>query len=238
MTRHQRIAAVLTAVPVAAALAAGLLLWGGSPSGSVAPGHPAPAAAPQLRLPLVAIPRLTSIPALFAPAAASPETLAPPTPTPASSASPRSPGPASAPPAPTSSSDASQAVFQAINQERAQEGLAALAWSGGLAESAHLHNLAMAGADELSHQVSGEASLGTRISDQGVAWSWCAENIGDYSELSTAGALAVESAMFDETPPNDEHRLNILTAQGTMVGVDVVFDPAHGWLWLTEDFAN
>jgi uncharacterized protein YkwD len=204
---------------------------------------PSQAAPANARYPIVAIPSLASIPTLSTPAPSPAPTPIPPTsilgalPTPATL-----PPPAAAPPPPvlTSSAVAAQAVFRTINQERAglSPPLAPLAWSAGLGDSAHLHDMAMAGADVLSHQVNGGAGFSARITDQGIAWTWCGENIGNYSELSTAGALAVESEMFNETPPNDDHRLNTLTTQGAMVGVDVLFDPAHGWLWLTEDFAG
>ena len=39
-------------------------------------------------------------------------------------------------------------------------------------------------------------------------------------------------------PPNDGHRRNILSSTFTVVGVDIYLDPAHGRLWLTEDFAR
>ncbi|HWF57900.1 MAG TPA: CAP domain-containing protein [Candidatus Dormibacteraeota bacterium] len=151
---------------------------------------------------------------------------------------PRAPAPAPRPPAFTDSASAAQAVFAAINTSRAAAGLPPLLWSAGLSRSAHLHNLAMAAANQMSHQLPGEAPLGNRISAQGVGWTWAGENIAVTSNLSTAGALGIEQGMVSETPPNDEHRLNILTTYGTMVGVDVVFDSIHHLLWLTEDFAN
>jgi uncharacterized protein YkwD len=96
----------------------------------------------------------------------------------------------------------------------------------------------LAAANQLSHQLPGEAPLGARISAQGVSWSWAGENIALTSNMSTAGALGLEQGMVSETPPNDEHRVNILTTTGTIVGVDVLFDSIHHLLWLTEDFAN
>jgi uncharacterized protein YkwD len=92
----------------------------------------------------------------------------------------------------------------------------------------------MAAADQLSHQVAGEAPLGTRVSQQGVQWSWVGENVGQWFALDPAGAARIEQLML-ESPA---HRQNILTGTGTMVGVDVVVDPTHNTLWLTEDFAN
>lgn len=138
------------------------------------------------------------------------------------------------PPVSVGSPSAAGAVFAAINQSRAAAGLPALRWSGGLSRSAHLHDLAMAAADQLSHQLPGEASLGTRVSQQGVGCSWVAENVGESPSLSTAGALALERLMMGDAG----HRANILATSATLVGVDVVFDTVHHMLWMTEDFAN
>lgn len=138
------------------------------------------------------------------------------------------------PPAPVGSSSAASAVFAAINQSRAAAGLPAVRWSSGLSRSAHLHNLAMAAADQLSHQLPGEASLGTRDSQQGVGASWVAENVGESPSLSTGGALVLEQMMMGDAG----HRENILASSATLVGVDVVYDAVHHLLWMTEDFAN
>jgi uncharacterized protein YkwD len=131
-----------------------------------------------------------------------------------------------------------QAVFQAINQSRAQSGLSPLTWSTALANSARQHDLAMQAANTLSHQLPGEAGLGDRERQQGVSWSWAAENIGETSDQSVNGAQALHQAMMSEQPPNDGHRQNILTTSGTLVGVAILIDQQHGLLWLTEDFAQ
>src|SRR5215469_6689717 len=52
-----------------------------------------------------------------------------------------------------------QAVFQAINQSRAANGLSPLKWSTALANSARQHNLTMQAANALSHQLPGEAAF-------------------------------------------------------------------------------
>ncbi len=131
-----------------------------------------------------------------------------------------------------------QAVFQAINDDRAAAGLPALRWSAALGRSARQHDLAMAAANTLSHQLPGEAGLGARETQQGVAWSWAGENIGYTTNRTTAGALGIHQLMMGERPPDDGHRRNILTSTGNQVGVDVLLDTAHGRLWLTEDFAK
>lgn len=92
----------------------------------------------------------------------------------------------------------------------------------------------MAAGNQLSHQLLGEAALSTRVSAQGVPWSWVAENVGESPTFSSGAALALEQLMLGDLP----HRQNILTGTGTLVGVDVVFDAVHHRLWLTEDFAN
>ena len=135
-------------------------------------------------------------------------------------------------------SQIAQAVFQAINQSRAANGLPALKWSDALAKSARKHDLAMQAANTLAHQLPGEADLGTRESQQGVNWTFAAENIGETTDQSVNGALGLHQAMMNEKPPDDGHRQNILSKNATIVGVDVLIDAQHGKLWLTEDFAQ
>jgi uncharacterized protein YkwD len=131
-----------------------------------------------------------------------------------------------------------RAVFDAINTSRQHANLPPLAWSARLATSAHMHDEAMASSNTLSHQTSAEADLGTRVSDAGVSWWWVGENIGVSGTLTLQAALALESAMVNEKPPDDGHRRNILMQDADAVGVDVLLDRTHHRLWLTEDFAQ
>jgi uncharacterized protein YkwD len=131
-----------------------------------------------------------------------------------------------------------QAVFQAINQSRAANGLPPLTWSAALASSARQHDVTMQAANTLSHQLPGEAAFGDRERQQGVNWSWAAENIGETSDQTVNGALGLHQAMMSEQPPDDGHRQNILTTSGTIVGIAILIDQQHGQLWLTEDFAR
>lgn len=131
-----------------------------------------------------------------------------------------------------------QSVFQAINQSRAANGLPPLKWSTALANSARKHDLGMQSANTLAHQLPGEAGLGDRESQQGVRWSWAAENIGESSDQTVNGALSLHQAMMSEQSPNDGHRQNILTGTGNIVGVAILIDQHNGQLWLTEDFAH
>jgi uncharacterized protein YkwD len=131
-----------------------------------------------------------------------------------------------------------KAVFQAVNQARAGQHLPPLAWSSQLQQSAHQHNLAMAAANTLAHQVGDEPSLGARETAAGVPWHFAAENIGWTTAQNRSGALGIEASMFAETAPSDAHRLNILSTSAHAIGIDVLIDATHGRLWLTEDFAD
>ncbi len=166
---------------------------------------------------------------------------APVTPTPTSA--PKTPTPtggsgSGSPSSPTSNEQQiAQIVFQAINTSRAASGLPALQWNAALAAGARKHDARMSAADQLSHQLSGEPAISARITQDGVSWSWCGENIGWTSETNSSGALWLHQSMMAEQPPNDPHRENILSANFTMVGVAILIDSSHR-LWLTEDFAN
>lgn len=137
---------------------------------------------------------------------------------------------------------ASAAVVASINHTRVSRGIPALWWGIRVTASAHGHNQWMAYDNTLSHQLPGEAPLGTRISAQGVAWTWVGENVGmAYSSQPTASALtaaalSLETMMMTEVETG--HRANILSRNVFLVGVDVVYDTVSHWVWLTEDFAN
>jgi uncharacterized protein YkwD len=130
------------------------------------------------------------------------------------------------------------AVLNLLNSERSAHHLAALRMNSHLLQSAHAHNLRMASANVMSHQLSGEPALGTRITSAGYRWSSIGENIAWNSDRTQNGALALETMMYNEVAPNNGHRLNILSTRFKDVGIDVVIDTTHGKLWLTEDFAS
>jgi uncharacterized protein YkwD len=142
-------------------------------------------------------------------------------------------------PTPTSQDQQlAQYVFGLINHDRAAMGLPLYSWSAALARGAHLHNLRMMAYGQLSHQCPGEPDLGTRITNDGIAWRSAGENIGwsDYPDPQQ-GVLTNHQSMMAEKPPNDGHRQNILSTSFRLVGIDVLVD-AHHNVWLTEDFAQ
>lgn len=133
---------------------------------------------------------------------------------------------------------AANATLSLLNQERAANRLPAMGMSSALISSAHRHNLAMARANTLSHQLPGEPVFSTRISQAGVAWHAAAENVGYTTNRTAAGSESLETAMYNEVAPDNGHRLNILSTATRYVGIDVYLDSATGKLWLTEDFAD
>ena len=137
----------------------------------------------------------------------------------------------------TTTEAAADSVFGMLNAERAANHLPALAPSAALTASAHNHNLAMATAGAMSHQLPGEPDLGARIDRVGITWHAIAENIGYNGADTIAGAQALQVLMYGEHAPNDGHRRNILSVAVRYVGIDAYID-ASGRLWLTEDFAD
>jgi uncharacterized protein YkwD len=130
-----------------------------------------------------------------------------------------------------------QALFTALNDARQQAGLPPLSWSVGLQRSAAAHNQAMAAANQLASRVGDEPALGVRQANYGVLASYAAENLASTGTISLAGALATQQLMLAEQPPDDSRRQNLLSTEVSAVGIGVLLDPAHGRLWVTEDFA-
>jgi uncharacterized protein YkwD len=168
---------------------------------------------------------------------------------PAATPAPSSPAPSqrtTGTPAPAKSGRYDLAVNQVlalINQARAQAGLAAYTLSSGLVRSATAHNQDMAGGCGLSHQCPGEPPLGTRETDAGVHWTSAGENIGEAGPISRTSAAIAQAVvgltqdMLDEKPPDDGHRLNILSSSFQHIGMAVYLD-SSGTVWMTQDFSN
>jgi uncharacterized protein YkwD len=146
--------------------------------------------------------------------------------------------------APTAAgSAAATAVLTLINQARASAGLPALTVTAGLETSSANHNLLMASGCGLSHQCAGEPAIGDRETAAGVVWTAAGENIGEGGPVADTSAAIAQMAvgltqsMLDEQPPNDGHRMNILSSTFTHIGIAVYRDSA-GTVWLTQDFSN
>ncbi len=147
--------------------------------------------------------------------------------------------------APATAQDATAAaqVLALINQARSSAGLPALTVTSGLEASSSAHNLKMAGGCGLSHQCPGEPAIGDRETAAGVRWTAAGENIGEGGPVDDTGtaiaqmAVGLTQSMLDEQPPNDGHRMNILSTSFTHIGIAVYRD-GSGTVWLTQDFSN
>lgn len=128
------------------------------------------------------------------------------------------------------------AVFHEINRERAEHGLRRVWHCPMLRLSSRRHDVRMARADTLSHQLPGEATPRQRERNAGYYPVWSGENIAWNSVMTKAGAIQLERLMYHEKAPYNDHRLNILSHHYRAVGVDVYL--AGGKLWLTTDFGR
>jgi uncharacterized protein YkwD len=134
-------------------------------------------------------------------------------------------------------------VLALINQARSAAGLAPLTVMAGLVTSSSAHNMRMVGGCGLTHQCPGEPAIGQRETEAGVNWTEAGENIGEGGPVADTTAAVAQLAvlltqdMLNEVPPDDGHRLNILSTSFTHIGVAVYRD-SSGTVWLTQDFSN
>ena len=197
--------------------------------------------APSSKAPSSKAPATTAAPTASAPATATPGGTAPGGTAPGGTA-PGGTAPASTAPV-AGESTATEQVLALINQARAQAGLPAYTISSGLDTSAARHTAVMAGGCGLSHQCPGEPDLGARETAAGVAWTAAGENIGEGGAIPDTAAGMTQMAteltqdMLNEKPPDDGHRLNLLSSTFRHIGLAIVRD-AGGTLWMTQDFSN
>ena len=142
------------------------------------------------------------------------------------------------PKTPASARIFAKSMLRLLNQERKANHLKPLVMSSKLIASAHQHNLAMAKADLMSHQVPGEAFFADRITAAHYNWMAAGENIGWNSAMNRPGLRSLERDMYNEKAPDNGHRLNILDRSFKNVGIDVYFDKTNGKMWFTQDFGQ
>jgi len=122
---------------------------------------------------------------------------------------------------------AEQYLLQAANQERAQRGLQKLAWDPELADAAHGHAVLLAQANQISHQLPGEANLESRAKTAGAKFSLVAENVAEAPAATTIHVLWMNS---------EGHRHNLLEPHENAVGISVV--RRGDQLFAVEDFSE
>jgi uncharacterized protein YkwD len=134
-----------------------------------------------------------------------------------------------------------QQLFNQINSDRAAQGLPAYTWNDTLAKGAYQHNVTMTTTGcGLAHQCPNEPTLRERMTNEGLIWQACGENIGYTSpdpDLSTAIKQNIEGGMLAEKPPDDGHRKNLLSTSFHQIGIAVLIDD-KGIAWITEDFTD
>ncbi|RYE57991.1 MAG: CAP domain-containing protein, partial [Hyphomicrobiales bacterium] len=111
-----------------------------------------------------------------------------------------------------------QAAYQALMP------VAPLAWNSSLAAAAQKHNAALIAADEQSHQVAGELSLGDRLKAEGYNFTRAGENVYSYAQSVIHGHAGFmidwgEGPSGMQSPAG--HRNNIMSANLTEVGIAV-----------------
>ena len=111
----------------------------------------------------------------------------------------------------------SDELAQLINQQRAAQGLPAYTYSEPLKQAALLHAVDSADRGELTHLGSDGSTLTMRVSRAGYS----SANVSEITVTGPSPQSAIEWWM-GETPPNDPHRSQVLSASMTEMGVAVV----------------
>lgn len=129
-------------------------------------------------------------------------------------------------------------LLNAVNQARANAGLAALTIDPLIHGEALIHSGAMT-CYGMSHYVPPGTTPETRMKAAGVKYTWAGENIG-WSGRGTSmdKIMWLFNTMMAEQPPNDGHRKNFLSPHFTRTGIGIYVEKVSGRLWLTEDFAG
>lgn len=135
------------------------------------------------------------------------------------------------------STDFAGRVISRTNMYRTQHGCPALTPNPALTSAAQAHSEDMATHDFVGHNSSDGVTIGNRIRAAGYSYSLLAENIA-WGQQSPE---QVVDMWFNETPPNDAHRQNILNCALRDVGVGYVYlgnDPGNvtAHTYWTEDF--
>jgi|SRR5579864_1581027 len=122
-------------------------------------------------------------------------------------------------------SPAEKRIFEALNHERASQGLSALRWDDHAANAARGHAQLLAENDKLSHQFPGETSLPERLGSTGARFTVSAENVARTEFLEDIHPALMSSS---------GHRANILSTSYNAVGIGIV--EQKGRIYVTQDF--
>ncbi|HZQ05712.1 MAG TPA: CAP domain-containing protein, partial [Anaerolineae bacterium] len=117
-------------------------------------------------------------------------------------------------------------IIDRTNMYRQQNGCAALTPNAQLQTAAQGHTDDMAANDYFSHTGSDGSDLAKRLQNAGYSYSSAGENIA----AGYPSPEVVVDAWFNETPPDDWHRRNILNCKFQEIGV--------GYTYLANDAGN
>jgi uncharacterized protein YkwD len=56
--------------------------------------------------------------------------------------------------------------------------------------------------------------------------------------MTSGGVLLLQRLMYNERPPENGHRVNILNRHFRDVGIDIYMDRVHHKVWMTTDFGH
>jgi uncharacterized protein YkwD len=115
-------------------------------------------------------------------------------------------------------------IYDLINRLRAENGLPPLAYSSALATAARSHSCDIAARQAIDHRSADGRTLAERLPQDQPAWEWPSENIA----VGFPDAVAVVEAWFNEVPPDDWHRRNILASDQREVGVGYCYNGDGG----------
>ena len=118
-------------------------------------------------------------------------------------------------------------MVNAVNAERAKQGLAALQVDPRLTEIARKHSVRMSEARELSHQFNGEPVVRSRVASTGMRFNYSGENVAFDSKIETAHSGLMLSA---------PHHENIMKPEYNAIGIGIVHKGTR--LYVTQDFAR
>ena len=123
----------------------------------------------------------------------------------------------------------------AANHDRQQTaGLAPLTENANLDWAARKHSIAMAVAGTSFH-----TGWDTEIHDshyQVGSPGWTGQNVGWM--IAPYNPSTIEAGFFDEVPPNDGHRLNILSTNFHNIGIGCIVNNSTTAIFSTQDFGS
>jgi uncharacterized protein YkwD len=120
------------------------------------------------------------------------------------------------------------AVFDLVNQERVNAGVAPLIWDEAATGVAYAHSVDMQVRNFFDHTNPSGQSPGDRLTQAGIAWTACGENIA----MGYGSPASVMNAWMN----SPGHRSNILHPMFTHLGVGV-HAPGSG-PWWTQNFVR